>query len=155
MVDVEAAVDAMPATERRNQAVAGEGQRGGKRCRNTETMEPEESAAVSPRGVSRAENILKLVPSTLRAGLVSAQGPRPISPQHVPDNSDDVAADEIAAASSAARGSNLLKSETEHSETADVNTFRYRAFSIRMLEACTRSPVFAACAIRRTELLVT
>ena len=33
---------------------------------NTETMEPEESAAVSPRGVSRAENILKLVPSTLR-----------------------------------------------------------------------------------------
>ena len=66
MVDVEAAVDAMSATERRIQAGAGEGQRGGKRYRNTETMEPEESAAVSPRGVSRAENILKLVPSTLR-----------------------------------------------------------------------------------------
>ena len=77
MVDVEAAGDALPATERTDPAVAGEGQRR-RRCRKTETMEPEESAAISPRGVSRAEDILKLAPSTLRAGLGSAQEPRPI-----------------------------------------------------------------------------
>ena len=40
----------------------------------------------------------------------STKEPSPISPQHVPDKSDDVEADQIAAASSAASGSNLLKS---------------------------------------------
>ena len=94
MVDVEAAVDALLATERRNPGVAGEEQRGRKRCQNTETVGPEESAAISLRGVSRAEDILQLVPSTLGAGLGSAKEPRPISPQHVPDKSDGVEADQ-------------------------------------------------------------
>ena len=74
MVDVEAAVDALLATEQRNPGVAGEEQRGRKRCRNNE------------------------------------------------------AAYQNTAASSAASGSNLLKSETEHSETLDVNTFPISCF---------------------------
>ena len=100
MVDVEAVVNALLATERRNTGVAGEEQRGRKKCRNTEATGPEESTAISPRGVSRAEEILKLVSSTLGAGLGSAMDPRPRSPQHVPDTSEYVEADQIAAASS-------------------------------------------------------
>ena len=111
MVDVDAAVDALLAVERRNLAAAEEEQRGRKIFRNTEAMEPQESAAISLRDVSRAEDILKLVPSTLRAGLGSAKDPRPKPPQHVPGKSDDVEADRITAASSAASGSNLLNSE--------------------------------------------
>ena len=123
MVDLEAAAHALLATERRNPAVARDEQGGRKRCRNTEVMEPEESAAISPRRVSRAEDILKLVPSTLRAGPGSSKDPRRKSPQHVPDKFDDAEADQITATSSAASGSNLLNSEMEHSETFDGNTF--------------------------------
>ena len=98
MVELETAVDALLTTECRNPAVASEEQTGGKTCRNTEAIEPKESPAVSLEGVSRAESRLKLVPSILRAGLASAKEPCPIPPQHVPDKSDDVEAEEIIAA---------------------------------------------------------
>ena len=123
MVDVEAVGDALLATERRKPTVAREEQRGGETCRNTEATELEESAAISLRGVSRTEDIHKLVPSTLLSGLGSAKEPRLISPQHVPGRSDDVEADQTTAASSAASGSNFLNPETEHSEAFDVNIF--------------------------------
>ena len=110
-------------TEWRNTAVARGKRRERRICRSTEAMDPEKSAAISLEGVSRAEDMLKLVPSTSQADLVSAKEPRPISPQHVPDKSDDVEADRNAAASSVATGSNLSKSETEHSATRDVNAF--------------------------------
>ena len=58
----------------------------------------------------------------------STKEPHPISPQRVPDTSAYVEADQIAAASSGASGSNLLRSETEHSETFDVNTFPISCF---------------------------
>ena len=128
MVDVDAADDALLAAERRNLAVAEKEQRGRERCRNTEAMVPQESAAISLGNVSRAEDILKLVPSRLRAGPGSAKNPRPISPQHVPGKYDDVGAGQVTAASSAASGSNLLNYEVEHSETSDVNTFPISCF---------------------------
>ena len=110
-------------TEWRNTAVARGKRRERRICRSTEAMDPEKSAAISLEGVSRAEDMLKLVPSTSQADLVSAKEPRTISPQNVPDKSDDVEADRNAAASPVATGSNLSKSETEHSATRDVNAF--------------------------------
>ena len=114
MVDMEAAVDELHATERRNPAVAREGQRGRKSCRNTEAMEPEASAAISLSGLSRAEDTSKLVRSRLQAGLQSAKDPRPKSPQHVPGKSDDVRAAQVTAQSAAAGRSNVPNSSMEH-----------------------------------------
>ena len=123
MVDVEAAVDALPATERRHPAVARVEQRGRKRSRNAEATEPEEPTAISLRGVSRAEDISKLVPSKLQAGRESAKVSRPKSPQHVPGKYDDVGAAQLTAQSAAAGASNVPNSSTEHKETSDVSTF--------------------------------
>ena len=57
MVDVEAAVDALLTTERRNPVDAGEEQRRSEKCRLTEAMKPQASAAFSLRGVTCAEDI--------------------------------------------------------------------------------------------------
>ena len=123
MVDVKAAVDVLIATERRNPAVAREEQRGRKRCRNADATEPEESAAISPRGVSRAEDTSMLVRSELRAGQESAKDPRPKSPQHVPGKSDDVRAAQVTAQSVAAGALNAPKSSMENKEASDMSTF--------------------------------
>ena len=130
MVDVETAVDAPLATERRHPAVARDEQKGRKRCRNTEAMELEESAAISLGGVSHAEHISELVPARLRAGLESAKDPRPKSPQHVPGKSDDVGAAQVTAQSAAAGGSNVPKSSMEHTKTYDISTFPILGFYI-------------------------
>ena len=85
-----------------------------KRCGNTEAMESEESAASSLRGVPRAQDISKLVPSRLREGQESAKKPWPNSPKHIPGKSDDVGAAHVTAQHAATGGSNVPNSSREH-----------------------------------------
>ena len=94
MVDVEAAVDTLPATALRNPGVAGKEQRGKWRHQNTGMVGPEESDAISLRGVYRAEDRLDLVPSTVGAGLGPTKEPRPISSRHVRDRYDAIETDQ-------------------------------------------------------------
>ena len=123
MVDVDAALDAQLAAERRSPAVAEEGQRQRKISWNALAMLPEESAAISLRGVSCAEDMIKLVPSRIREGLESAKDLPPTSPQHGQSSSDDRGAHQVTAESSAAGGSDLLNSTMEHKKASDISTF--------------------------------
>ena len=85
-------------------------------------MEPEESAATSPRGGSCAEDRTQLVPPRFTREPESAKDLSPTARQHSQSNSDDRGAHRVTTETSGADGSTFLKSTMEHAQAYDTST---------------------------------